>query len=165
MRGRSPTLENFLISFQGLILAVRLRMKFRIRMDRTIRVDSWQMVILRLHPRSRIYIPHTKRKSNVKLLSISMDPKPRHESFNANLASGKKWNPPKVTITMVGKPGAYGTQYIDMPHWSAPDQLVSGSTVYGDPLLGSLRVLGSSGLAVNQYIPHQPSDWTRWKGV
>lgn len=102
MRGRSPTLENVLISFQGLILAVRLRMKFRIRMDRTIRVASWQMVILRLHPRSRIYIPHTKRKSNVKLLSISVDPKPRHESFNGNLASGKKWNPPKVTITMVG---------------------------------------------------------------
>lgn len=77
-------------------------MKFRIRMGRTIRVDSWHMVILRLYPRSLIYIPHTKGKSNMKLFRISGDPKPRRESFNGNLESGKKCNSTKVTITMVG---------------------------------------------------------------
>ncbi|KAJ5192155.1 hypothetical protein N7449_008297 [Penicillium cf. viridicatum] len=37
----------------------------------------------------------------MKLFRISGDPKPRRESFNGKLASGKKSNSAKVTITMV----------------------------------------------------------------
>lgn len=96
MRGKLSTLEIGQIS---IILGVRLRMKFRIRMARTRRVRSWQAVILRLLQASHdLRYPHKKMNYQT-LASLGIrSPGARGLCCSGNLTSGEKRNLAKVAI-------------------------------------------------------------------